>query len=88
MAAPLFIIHGANDPRVPLGEAEQLAAALRDRAAPNRYSLSSGQHKRYPAGGRIGKTVWRLMGGELGILAADWMVRRRVWGAAAAGMPD
>jgi len=26
--APLFVIHGANDPRVPLGEAEQLAAAL------------------------------------------------------------
>jgi dipeptidyl aminopeptidase/acylaminoacyl peptidase len=26
--APLFVIHGANDPRVPLGEAEQLKAAL------------------------------------------------------------
>jgi dipeptidyl aminopeptidase/acylaminoacyl peptidase len=26
--APLFIIHGANDPRVPLGEAEQIHAAL------------------------------------------------------------
>jgi protease II len=26
--APLFIIHGANDPRVPLSEAEQLHAAL------------------------------------------------------------
>ena len=26
--APLFVIHGANDPRVPVGEAEQLAAAL------------------------------------------------------------
>ncbi|MEZ0093236.1 alpha/beta fold hydrolase [Streptacidiphilus sp. EB129] len=26
--APLFVIHGANDPRVPLSEAEQLAAAL------------------------------------------------------------
>jgi dipeptidyl aminopeptidase/acylaminoacyl peptidase len=29
--APLFIIHGANDPRVPLSEAEQLHAALTDR---------------------------------------------------------
>jgi dipeptidyl aminopeptidase/acylaminoacyl peptidase len=26
--APLFMIHGANDPRVPLSEAEQLHAAL------------------------------------------------------------
>jgi dipeptidyl aminopeptidase/acylaminoacyl peptidase len=29
--APLFIIHGANDPRVPLGEAEQIHRALRER---------------------------------------------------------
>ncbi len=28
MRAPLFIIHGANDPRVPVSEAEQLAAGL------------------------------------------------------------
>lgn len=29
ISAPLFVIHGANDPRVPLSEAEQLAAAVR-----------------------------------------------------------
>jgi dipeptidyl aminopeptidase/acylaminoacyl peptidase len=29
--APLFIVHGANDPRVPLGEAEQLYRALSER---------------------------------------------------------
>lgn len=29
--APLFVIHGANDPRVPVGEAEQMVAALRAR---------------------------------------------------------
>lgn len=29
--APLLILHGANDPRVPLTEAEQVAAAVRDR---------------------------------------------------------
>jgi dipeptidyl aminopeptidase/acylaminoacyl peptidase len=29
--APLFVVHGANDPRVPLNEAEQLVAALRSR---------------------------------------------------------
>jgi dipeptidyl aminopeptidase/acylaminoacyl peptidase len=32
--APLFVIHGANDPRVPLSEAEQLAAALKARDIP------------------------------------------------------
>jgi dipeptidyl aminopeptidase/acylaminoacyl peptidase len=31
IAAPLFVIHGANDPRVPLSEAEQLVAAVRSR---------------------------------------------------------
>jgi dipeptidyl aminopeptidase/acylaminoacyl peptidase len=29
--SPLFLIHGANDPRVPLGEAEQIHRALRER---------------------------------------------------------
>jgi dipeptidyl aminopeptidase/acylaminoacyl peptidase len=32
--APLFLVHGANDPRVPLGEAEQIHAALRSRGIP------------------------------------------------------
>lgn len=27
--APLFVIHGANDPRVPLSEAEQVVSAVR-----------------------------------------------------------
>jgi dipeptidyl aminopeptidase/acylaminoacyl peptidase len=27
--APLLVIHGANDPRVPIGEAEQMVARLR-----------------------------------------------------------
>jgi dipeptidyl aminopeptidase/acylaminoacyl peptidase len=31
IVAPLLVIHGANDPRVPLHEAEQIAAALRER---------------------------------------------------------
>jgi dipeptidyl aminopeptidase/acylaminoacyl peptidase len=34
MAAPLFVIHGANDPRVPLSEAEQLVEALSGRGIP------------------------------------------------------
>jgi dipeptidyl aminopeptidase/acylaminoacyl peptidase len=34
MTAPLFVIHGANDPRVPLGETEQLVEALTGRGVP------------------------------------------------------
>ena len=34
MRAPLFVIHGANDPRVPLSEAEQLVASLTSRGVP------------------------------------------------------
>ncbi|MDA8297362.1 MAG: S9 family peptidase [Actinomycetota bacterium] len=34
MVAPLFVIHGRNDPRVPLSEAEQLVAALAARQVP------------------------------------------------------
>ncbi len=32
--APLFLVHGAKDPRVPLGEAEQLQTAVRSRGIP------------------------------------------------------
>ncbi|HEU4323728.1 MAG TPA: S9 family peptidase [Roseiflexaceae bacterium] len=35
--APLLVIHGANDPRVPVGEAEQIVASLRERGAPVEY---------------------------------------------------
>jgi dipeptidyl aminopeptidase/acylaminoacyl peptidase len=34
---PLMVIHGANDPRVPVGEAEQIVAALKQRAVPVEY---------------------------------------------------
>jgi dipeptidyl aminopeptidase/acylaminoacyl peptidase len=34
ITAPLMVIHGANDPRVPLGEAEQLVEALKTRNVP------------------------------------------------------
>ena len=34
IAAPLMVIHGANDPRVPLSEAEQLVKALKARDVP------------------------------------------------------
>jgi dipeptidyl aminopeptidase/acylaminoacyl peptidase len=34
IAAPLLVAHGANDPRVPLGEAEQVAEAAREQGVP------------------------------------------------------
>jgi dipeptidyl aminopeptidase/acylaminoacyl peptidase len=35
--SPLFVVHGANDPRVPVGEAEQMVVALRERNVPVEY---------------------------------------------------
>jgi dipeptidyl aminopeptidase/acylaminoacyl peptidase len=32
--APLFVLHGANDPRVPVGEAEQIAAEVESQGIP------------------------------------------------------
>jgi len=32
--APLFVLHGANDPRVPVGEAEQIADKAREQGVP------------------------------------------------------
>jgi dipeptidyl aminopeptidase/acylaminoacyl peptidase len=37
IACPLMVIHGANDPRVPVSEAEQVVAALQARGAPVEY---------------------------------------------------
>ncbi len=37
IVAPLFVVHGANDPRVPIGEAEQIVSALRLRKVPVEY---------------------------------------------------
>ena len=37
ITAPLFVVHGANDPRVPLGEAEQVVDALHQRDVPVAY---------------------------------------------------
>ena len=34
IATPLLVLHGANDPRVPVGEAEQIVAALKARQVP------------------------------------------------------
>ena len=34
ISAPLMVLHGANDPRVPIGEAEQIVNTLRDRGRP------------------------------------------------------
>jgi dipeptidyl aminopeptidase/acylaminoacyl peptidase len=37
IAAPLIVIHGANDPRVPVGEAEQIVDALSKRGIPVQF---------------------------------------------------
>jgi dipeptidyl aminopeptidase/acylaminoacyl peptidase len=37
ITAALFVVHGANDPRVPVGEAEQIVSALRARNVPVEY---------------------------------------------------
>jgi dipeptidyl aminopeptidase/acylaminoacyl peptidase len=37
--APLMVIHGANDPRVPVSEAEQLVATLRTRTVPVEFMV-------------------------------------------------
>lgn len=37
ITAPLLVIHGANDPRVPVGEAEQVVERLRARGRPVEY---------------------------------------------------
>ncbi len=37
ITAALFVVHGANDPRVPVGEAEQIVAALQARNVPVEY---------------------------------------------------
>jgi dipeptidyl aminopeptidase/acylaminoacyl peptidase len=37
--APLMVIHGANDPRVPVSEAEQIVEAARDNGVPVMYLL-------------------------------------------------
>ncbi len=37
ITAPLFVVHGLNDPRVPVGEAEQIVKALRAREVPVEY---------------------------------------------------
>lgn len=37
ITAPLLVIHGANDPRVPVDEAEQIVASLRERDRPVEY---------------------------------------------------
>ncbi len=36
---PLLVIHGANDPRVPVGETEQIVKAIRDRGGAVEYLL-------------------------------------------------
>lgn len=65
--APLFVIHGKNDPRVPYTEAEQVVKALRDRGATVEYKLFDDE------GHGISKLKNRL---ELYPLVADFLDRK------------
>ena len=62
--APLFVIHGKNDPRVPYTEAEQVVAALRGRESIVEYKLYDDE------GHGISKLKNRL---ELYPLVADFL---------------
>ena len=69
ITAPLLVLHGANDPRVPVGEAEQMVAAVRANGRPAELMLfpdeghfmlrQSTQLVAYPA---IGDWFERYMG--------------------------
>ncbi|GHO50194.1 S9 family peptidase [Ktedonospora formicarum] len=41
ITAPLFVVHGANDPRVPVGETEQIVSALKDQGVPVEHLVFS-----------------------------------------------
>jgi dipeptidyl aminopeptidase/acylaminoacyl peptidase len=41
--APMFIVQGANDPRVPKSEADQIVKALRARGTPTRYQVGENE---------------------------------------------
>ncbi len=40
IAKPLFVVQGKNDPRVPIGEAEQMVAAVRKNGTPVWYLVA------------------------------------------------
>jgi fermentation-respiration switch protein FrsA (DUF1100 family) len=52
--APLFIIHGANDPRVPLGEAEQMVKAASQHVPTELLVYDEGAHGLSKRENRIG----------------------------------
>jgi dipeptidyl aminopeptidase/acylaminoacyl peptidase len=43
LRAPLLVVHGAEDTNVPIGEAEQVVAALAERGVPHRYLRFEGE---------------------------------------------
>ena len=52
--APMLVIHGANDPRVPVSEADQIVSSLRDRGHPVEYLRYEDEgHKISKLGNRI-----------------------------------
>ena len=45
--APLFVVHGRNDPRVPYTEAEQIVTAARQNGVPVWYLLADNEGHGY-----------------------------------------
>ena len=48
---PLLVVHGELDTNVPIGEAHQIVAALRDLGRPVEYLRARGRGSRVPPGG-------------------------------------
>ena len=48
---PLLVVHGELDTNVPIGEAHQIVAALRDLGRPVEYLELDGRGPRVPPGG-------------------------------------
>ena len=58
VVAPTLVLHGANDTNVPVCEAEQVVAALRQRAVPVDYILLPDEgHGFFNEGNRIAATA-------------------------------
>ncbi|MDP9365930.1 MAG: S9 family peptidase [Chloroflexota bacterium] len=71
IAVPLLVIHGRNDPRVPLGEAEQIVAALRSRGREAELLVFDDEGhglvkrpNRIAGYGTVARFLDRILGGE------------------------
>ena len=59
IVCPLLVVHGANDPRVPVSEAEQVVAALRERGGEVQLFFATRMRDTASTGSRTGSTATR-----------------------------